>query len=128
MANEEMRILFGKNLKKWLHRREKTQADLCRHMGISSASASDWCNGHAMPRADKLNALARWLGIELDDLLTEHGTTEAKEQNYYLNDDTRELAQFLFDNPEYKVLFDGVRKVKKEDLEVIRALLDRFKD
>lgn len=127
MADEKMRELFGRNLKKWLYKREKTQADLCRYMGISSASASDWCNGHAMPRADKLNRLAIWLGIELDDLLTENGTSEGKEkEQYYLTDDARELAQFLFEHPEYKVLFDGVRKVRKEDLEVIKALLEKF--
>lgn len=123
MADEKMRELFGRNLKKWLYKREKTQADLCRCMGISSASASDWCNGHAMPRADKLNRLALWLGIELDDLLTENGSSE---EQYYLTDEARDLAQFLFEHPEYKVLFDGVRKVRKEDLEFIKALLEKF--
>ena len=127
MADEKIKALFGRNLKKWLNKREKTQADLCRHMDISSASASDWCNGHTMPRADKLNRLAVWLGIELDDLLTENGSSEAKEKEpYYLSDDARELAQFLFENPEYKVLFDGLRKVRKEDLEVIKTLIDKF--
>lgn len=79
MADNEIKILFGQNLKKWLRKRDKTQADLCRFMGVSSATASDWCNGHAAPRADKLNRLAVWLGIELDDLLTDHGSTETKE-------------------------------------------------
>ena len=126
MADEKIRMIFGKNLKKWLHKREKTQADLCRYMGISSASASDWCNGHAMPRADKLNRLAHWLGIELNDLLLENSDTSEAVPDYYYDDDARDLAQFLFENPEYKVLFDGLRKVKKEDLEVIKALLEKF--
>ena len=79
-----------------------------------------------MPRADKLNRLAHWLGIELNDLLLENSNTSEAVPDYYYDDDARDLAQFLFEHPEYKVLFDGLRKVKKEDLEVIKALLEKF--
>lgn len=50
----------------------------------------------------------------------------SEEQPYYLNDDARDLAQFLFDNPEYKVLFDASRKVKKEDIEFIKQMIDKI--
>lgn len=46
---------------------------------------------------------------------------------YYMNDDARELAQFMFENPEYKVLFDASRKVKKEDIEFVRQFMDRMR-
>lgn len=46
---------------------------------------------------------------------------------YYLNDDARELAQFLFENPEYKVLFDASRKVKKEDIAFVKQMMDRMR-
>ena len=32
------------------------------------------------------------------------------------HDDARDIAQFLYENPEYKVLFDASRNVKKEDI------------
>ena len=35
---------------------------------------------------------------------------------YYPNPEARNMAQFLFENPEYKVLFDASRKVKPEDI------------
>ena len=44
-----------------------------------------------------------------------------------LNDDARELAQFMFENPEYKVLFDASRKVKKEDIEFVKQMIDRMR-
>ena len=47
---------------------------------------------------------------------------------YYLNDDAREMAQFMFENPEYKVLFDASRKVSKADIETVKTILDRFKN
>ena len=34
------------------------------------------------------------------------------------------MAQFLFDNPDYKVLFDASRKVKKEDIEKVKRMID----
>lgn len=46
---------------------------------------------------------------------------------YYFNDDARDLAQFMFENPEYKVLFDASRKVKKEDIEFVKQMIDRVR-
>lgn len=120
MANEELKKLFASNLVYWLRKREKTQADVCRYMGVSSATVSDWCNANKMPRTDKIQSLCAWLNIELPDLLEER-----KEDGYYLNEDARELAQFLFDNPEYKVLFDASRKVKAEDIQFVKEMIER---
>ena len=46
---------------------------------------------------------------------------------YYLNDDAREMAQFMFENPEYKVLFDASRKISKEDIETVKNIMDKFR-
>ena len=46
---------------------------------------------------------------------------------YYLNDDAREMAQFMFENPEYKVLFDASRKISKEDIETVKTIMDKFR-
>lgn len=48
-------------------------------------------------------------------------------QEYYINDEAREMAEFLFKNPEYKVLFDASRKVKKEDIEFVKQMIDRVR-
>ncbi len=69
MEPKEINIIFSKNLKYWLQERGKTQADLYKKMNVSSAVASDWCNEKKIPRADKLVAIAKWLSIELSDLL-----------------------------------------------------------
>lgn len=125
MSDEEIKRIFARNLKKYLEVNEKQPVDLVRDLKIPFSTVSNWINGVKLPRMGKVEMLADYFGIEKSDLLEDKTGVD---DHYYLNDDTRELAQFLFDNPEYKVLFDGVRKAKKEDLEVIRALLDRFKD
>ena len=58
---------------------------------------------------------------------------ENKEENknetynsYYLDDDAKELAEFMLENPEYKVLFDATRNVSREDIEFVKEMLDRM--
>lgn len=69
--DEKIRTLFSANLKRLLSSRGKNQADMCKYMKISSATASDWCNGKKIPRTDKLRSLCTWLDCELDDLIGE---------------------------------------------------------
>ena len=68
---ENIRLLFASNLKSLLAKNEKTQADMVKYMKISSATASDWCNGKKIPRTDKLQSLCAWLDCELGDLIGE---------------------------------------------------------
>ena len=124
MADKELRELFAANLRYWLEQRGKTQADLRRYMNVSSATASDWYNGRKIPRTDKISIICSWLGIELDDLLTQKD--RQMDISYYDDPDARELAEFLFSNPEYKVLFDAARTVKKEDIEFVKSMIDRM--
>lgn len=73
---------------------------------------------------DRLQKIADYFGVSLEYLTTGH---ETDSEPYYLDDEAREMAQFLFENPEYRVLFDASRKVKKEDLDLVKDLLDRFR-
>ena len=123
MSEEKIREVFSTNLKRYLELNGKQPADIVRDLGIPFSTVSNWVNGQKLPRMGKVELLAQYLGIEKSDLLEEKSGAD---QNYYLNDDARDIAQFLFENPEYRVLFDASRKVKKEDLEIVKELLDRF--
>lgn len=127
--DEKLKELFSKNLVDQLLAHGETQASMTRYMGISSATASDWCNGRKMPRVDKIQALCSWMGIELSDLLEDKSgkvRNSGQVEEYYLNEDARDLAEFLHKNPEYKVLFDASRKVRKEDIELVKQFIERM--
>lgn len=66
---DDIRNLFGRNLSNQLYVKGKTQADICKHLNVSSATASDWCNGKKIPRLDKIQSICTYLGIEKSDLL-----------------------------------------------------------
>ena len=123
MSEEEYKIIFSRNLLYYLELDGKTQADLCKHLNVSSATVSDWCNGKKMPRMDKIQSICNWLRIEKSDLLEDK---ERQNSSYYLNDDARDIAEFLYTNPEYKVLFDASRKVKKDDIQFVKEMIDRM--
>ena len=93
-------------------------------MGVSQATVSNWCKGIKTPRMDKIDKICEFFNCKRSDLMEEKDLSD--EQSYYLNEDARDMAQFLFDNPDYKVLFDASRKVKKEDIDFVKQMLDRF--
>ena len=68
---DDIKIIFSRNLSNQLYEKNKTQADICKRLGVSSATASDWCNGKKLPRLDKIQTICNWLGIEKSDLLEE---------------------------------------------------------
>ena len=123
MPDEELRRIFTKNLNAFLSERGYKQADLARAMGVSTTTTAKWCTGKAIPRIDKIQSICNWLGIEKEALLNEQKDSP---QQYYLGAEAKEYAQFLFDNPEYRVLFDASRKVKPEDIDFVRKMIDRM--
>lgn len=124
MSDATMREIFARNLKRLLEMNDKQPADIVRDLGIPFSTVSNWVNGEKFPRMGKIEMLANYLGVEKSDLLEDKG--DAIPESYYLNDDARDLARFLFDNPDYKVLFDASRKVSREDLETVQKIIEKF--
>lgn len=114
---DQLREIFAENLRYYMEQNEKTQADLMRYMNVSSATASDWVNGRKMPRADKLQAIASWLGIQLSNLMEERN-----DSGYYLNPETAQMAQEIFDNKELRMLFSVGRDMDPEDLKALHDM------
>lgn len=94
--------------------------------GIAQSTLSDWKKGKSTPKADKMQKIADLFNVSVDYLMT--GEEKDDSIPYYLNDDARDMAQFMFENPEYKVLFDASRKVSKDDIKTVAAILDKFKN
>lgn len=125
MSENEYKIIFSKNLRYYMNKYNKKQSDLINDLGFSSSTISNWCTGEKLPRMDKVQILADYFHINKSDLLEDKSNLN-EEETYYLNDDAREMAQFLYENPDYKVLFDASRKVKKEDIQFVKEMIDRM--
>lgn len=77
--SEDIKTIFSKNLSNQLYAHNRTQADICKRLGVSSATASDWCNGKKLPRLDKIQSLCNWFGIEKSDLLEEKNSFKERD-------------------------------------------------
>ena len=119
MANNQ----FAEMLKYYLMMNNKTQSDLVNDLGFDKSTVSNWCAGIRVPKVDVIIDIAKYLHVDVGDLIVDNTD---KEDRYYLNEDTRNMAQFLYDNPEYKVLFDATRKVKKDDIQFVKEMIDRM--
>lgn len=126
MSDEDYRRIFARNLSRYMELCNKKQADIINDLGINKSAVSTWINGTRMPRMDKVQALADYFGINKSDLLEDKGAQE-EDNSYYIDEDAKELAQFLFKNPEYRVLFDAAKDVSADDLEMVKTIIDKFR-
>ena len=99
-----------------------SQSELERKADLSKGTITNWKN--RKPNMKSIEKVANALGYDVAYFITddEKDISDA----YYLNDDARDMAQFMFENPEYKVLFDASRKVKKEDIQFVKEMIDRM--
>lgn len=115
---------FAEMLKYYLMLNEKTQKDLADDLGYDKSTVSSWCSGNRVPKIDVIIDIAKYLHVNVGDLIEDN----RNEETYYLNDEARDMAQFLFENPNYKVLFDASRKVKPEDINFVKEMIERMAD
>lgn len=99
-----------------------SQSKLEKDLDIAKGSVTKWKTQE--PRHSTIEKVANYFGVSVEYIMT--GEDSNPETPYYINDDAREMAQFMFENPEYKVLFDASRKVKKEDIEFVKEMIDRM--
>lgn len=126
MSMEEFNAIFSKRLRYYLNKYNMTQLELSKKLGVGTTSVYNWCNGIKTPRMNKLDSMCNIFDCKRSDLIEEYSDNE--KQSYYLDEDMRELADFLHKNPDYKVLFDASRKVRKEDIDFAKKMLDKFSE
>lgn len=120
---------LGENIRYLRTKNGFSQEDIANKLGYKSfTTIQKWESGTSEPPIKKLKELSELFNVDMDDMNNKdlQYLEDNKQGDYYLNDDARDMAQFLFDNPDYKVLFDASRKVKKEDIDFVKQMLDRF--
>lgn len=71
MPEEIYKKIFSKNLNYYMELNGKNQSDLINDLGFNKSAVSTWCNGIRLPRMDKVEALAKYFGINRSDLIEE---------------------------------------------------------
>lgn len=121
MPEQEFNAIFSKRLRYYLNKYNITQVELAKKLGVGTTSVYNWCNGIKTPRMDKVDAMCELFHCKRSDLIVEK---EEEDEPYYLNEETREIAQEVFENPELRSLFHVARDIPPEKL---RAHIDFMK-
>lgn len=97
-----------------LNKKGLKNADIARATNISNMTLSDWKKGKSTPKADKLQKIANYLNVSIEYLMNGNEKSDLSDNNYYINKDTADVAQEIFEND--KILFDTYRSVNKDKL------------
>lgn len=126
--SEDSLLSFGENIRRLRVSLNMSQDELAEKCGYTDRSSiAKIESGKADVPQKKIKVFADALNVNPSFLLQEIGSNNAVESNYYHDEYTRELADFLHKNPDYKVLFDASRKVKPEDIEFVKQMIDRMR-
>lgn len=113
--------IFEKLLKEF----EVSTYQVAKATGISTASFTAWKQGKWNLKTDKMQKIADYFGVSLDYLTT--GEEKEGREKYYLNDETAEMAQKIFENRDLRVLFDAAQDATPEDLKTTYDMLAALK-
>ena len=70
---------------------------------------------------DRLRLISKYLDVSVEYLMT--GKEKEGGERYYLNDESSEIAQEIFENKELRLLFDAAKNAQPEDLQTVHQML-----
>ena len=104
---------------KYLRLREDlTQKEMADRLGIAKSTVSMYENGNREPDFELLEQIADYFNVDMNFLLGKD-----KDERYFLDTKTTQIAQEIFDNEELKLLFDAAKDSSPEDLKAVHDML-----
>ena len=102
------------------------QAEMAKRLGISRSTVGMYETGQREPDFETLEMIADFFNVDVDYLIGRTNKTTVLTNSvggYYLNEETAQMAQELFENKEMRILFSAARDAKPEDLKTAADVL-----
>ena len=111
-----------KDMLKYFRMREGlSQSELAEKLGVSVSRISMYEVGKREPDFETEEKIADFFNTDLNTLRGRD--IESDDSHYYLNEETRDMAQKIFEHKELRMLFDAAQDAKPEDLETVHSML-----
>lgn len=117
MTELEQKKIFSRNLNRLIEKSDKKQIDIASDLNVSPQALNTWVKGIAIPRMNRIQALADYFGVSKSDLVDDKPVEE-----YYVDPRTAQIAQEIKDSKELSALFDVGRGMSPEDLQTVYQL------
>lgn len=88
--------------------------------GIRTSSLSGWKAGKFTPKQEKLKKIADYFGVSIEYLMT--GEEPEEKEGYYINPETADIAQQIYEDKDLRLLFDVAKDVTPEQLKLLHDL------
>lgn len=112
--------VLSKNLKKYIAKNGKDRSEVCKELGLSYSTLTDWINGKKYPRINNIEKLADYFNVSKSDLIEDF--EEIKKDN----DRLATIVIKLRTNKELLDVVERLLSLDKVKLESLRRLLDTF--
>ena len=114
--------ITGNAIKILREKQKLTQSQLAEKLCVSDKTVSSWEINRTEPKMGMVEKISSALNCKKTDIIGIDETVD--DDHYYLNDETREIAQEVFENPDLRSLFHVARDIDPEEL---RAHIDFMK-
>lgn len=118
--------MYYETYKKLCELKGVRSSEVSRKTGISTATLSSWKNGKYTPGADKLQKIADYFNVPISYFLSDVKKSRQLD-GYYINNETAQIAQEIFENKEIRALLDLARKSAPEDIKTAYNVLAALK-
>ena len=121
--------MFAKNIRFLRKRAEMSQDKLAEMLGYKSfTTVQKWESGVSEPSMAVAQKIANLFHVDLDDLIKVDLEAQGdKTDRYYMNPETAQIAQRIYEDKELRALFDAAADASPEDLQTIHTMLKALK-
>lgn len=97
-----------------------TAYKFCKETGITQSTISTWKTKRNLISGELAKRIADYFNVSVGYLMT--GEEQEGGEKYYLNDETAQAAQEIFENKELRMLFDVAHDADPEDLRALHSM------
>lgn len=113
---------IGNVLKSLRVREDLTQEELAKVLNMTRSSIGMYEQGKRIPPPDVLEVFADFFNVDMNYI------TGRTDREYYLDLETRQIAQEIFDSSDMKLLFSAARNTDGKTLRATADFLKRLKE
>lgn len=103
-----------------------TQDQLAKNLNLGRSRISMYERGEREPDIETLELISDYFNVDMNFLLGKTNMTTTV--GYYVNDETRKIAQEIYDNKELTLLFDAAKDASPDDIKTVHTMLLALKN
>ena len=120
----ENKKVMAQNILRYMNLKEKSRNEVCKDLGLSYSTFSEWVSGKKYPRIDKIEIMANYFGCEKSDLIEEK--TEEQLHIEKKNDILTDIILTLREDSELLDIVECITKLDADKRTAIKSLISAF--